>query len=328
MRLAPNELSYAAVDAWHDIYTVRDDGRHFPKNPIWWAELGDDAPSIISTPDFDTHQRMRDAWSRCFTGTAITAQEPTIHHYTNLLIQRLKEERRQGSHETLVDIVQWLTFTTFDIVGDAGFGEPFHCLRDGTYHQWVGTICHYFKVGSLAATIRFYPLVSHAFKWFVPRHMVAAADQNKRAATDKIRRRLENAPRQDFISYIVDGHGPDRLSRQELESNANVIVVAGSETVATVLSGIANYLVKDRRVKQRLADEIRGAFKEHSLIDLAGAARLEYLDAVISEGLRMCPPVAGGLQHVVPKGGASVCGDWLPEGVSTLYLCLIAAMLY
>lgn len=44
--------------------------------------------------------------------------------------------------------------------------------------------------------------------------------------------------------------------------------------------------------------------------------RLEYMLACLNEGLRMYPPVAIGLPREVPKGGAVMSGDYVPEGVS------------
>lgn len=38
--------------------------------------------------------------------------------------------------------------------------------------------------------------------------------------------------------------------------------------------------------------------------------------ACLKEGLRFYPPVAGEMPRVVPKGGAHVAGDFVPEGTT------------
>lgn len=66
----------------------------------------------------------------------------------------------------------------------------------------------------------------------------------------------------------------------------------------------------------QLVDEIRGAFSDFDDITLEGLARLEYLQAVLQEGLRMYPPVPIGLPRVTPEGGSTIDGYWVPPNVS------------
>ena len=110
------------------------------------------------------------------------------------------------------------------------------------------------------------------------------------------------------------------MSIPEIENNTNVLIVAGSETCGTVLSGTTNYLLKFPAAYKSLTKEIRTAFSKAEDITFTALADLPYLNPVIEEGLRMSPPSASALQHLVPVGGDTVCGDWLPEGVS-LQLC-------
>ena len=46
-----------------------------------------------------------------------------------------------------------------------------------------------------------------------------------------------------------------------------------------------------------------------------GAGSLPYLTATINEALRIYPPIPIGTPRIVPKGGANVAGEFLPEGV-------------
>lgn len=57
-----------------------------------------------------------------------------------MLVKRLKEqcEPAQGRNDslnatkTIIDMKSWLNYTTFDVIGDLAFGEPFGCLEKGT----------------------------------------------------------------------------------------------------------------------------------------------------------------------------------------------------
>ena len=97
-----------------------------------------------------------------------------------------------------------------------------------------------------------------------------------------------------------------------------MLVTAGSETTATVLGGILNYLATNSDKRDVLVEEVRSAFESEAEINIENVKGLPYLDAVIDEGLRLCPPVPWILPRLVPEGGGTVCGIWLPGGVSTV----------
>lgn len=101
-------------------------------------------------------------------------------------------------------------------------------------------------------------------------------------------------------------------SFQDLQSQAILLVVAGSETTATALSGITYYLCKDPRVYEKLTDEIRSAFSHFDQITGRATERLPYLKAVIEEGLRIYPPIPAGLPRISP--GETVDGHYVPKG--------------
>ena len=248
------------------------------------------------------------------------AQEPTLRHYIDLLITKLKERTKLSgdANSTTVNIVDWYNFTTFDIIGDLGFGDPFLCLQNGVYHPWVATIFSYFKIGSLVATIRYYPFFNGLLFWFMPKSALKSANDNYAWAIEKVNRRLNlETPREDFMSHIMRENHDEDMSIPEIHNNANVLIVAGSETIATALSGMTNYLTKHPLILDKLVTEVRKAFARADEITLTALTKLPYLNAVIEESLRVCPPVASGLQRLVPAGGDTVCGNRLPEGVSS-----------
>jgi hypothetical protein len=55
-----------------------------------------------------------------------------------------------------VDIVSWLNFTAFDLIGDLTFGESFHALEGGKYHPWMAAIFDNVRVLALMRTMRAY----------------------------------------------------------------------------------------------------------------------------------------------------------------------------
>lgn len=89
--------------------------------------------------------------------------------------------------------------------------------------------------------------------------------------------------------------------------------IAGSETTATVLSGLSYFLLHSPAKYQRLVEEIRSSFTDYNDINGITTDRLPYVKAVIEEGLRAYPVVPFGLPRVSP--GETVDGVFVPEGV-------------
>jgi cytochrome P450 len=102
------------------------------------------------------------------------------------------------------------------------------------------------------------------------------------------------------------------MTPEELRLTSSLLIMAGSETSATCLSGAIFYLLKNHGWLSRLQKEIREAFQKESEISFASLSHLKVLHAVIQETLRMYPPVAGDMPRMTPSEGAKVCGTYIP----------------
>ncbi|KGO37620.1 Cytochrome P450, E-class, group I [Penicillium expansum] len=141
----------------------------------------------------------------------------------------------------------------------------------------------------------------------------------------------EAAPRGDFWDRVViksadDNRSGEGMTRGEMLNNASILVLAGSETSATTLCGMTYFLLRYPATYRRLVAEIRAAFAARDEITIVSIGHLPYLNAVFQETLRLYPPVPTHSQRVPPQGGATVCGQWIPEntsvGISMMGACL------
>lgn len=108
----------------------------------------------------------------------------------------------------------------------------------------------------------------------------------------------------------------NNVSDIQIAAHASDFVLAGSETTATALSCITYYLFHTPHVLKMLREEIDGAFKSYDEINALSTSPLKYLQAVCLEGMRIYSPLPFALPRVVPAGGDSVDGHFLPAGVS------------
>lgn len=110
--------------------------------------------------------------------------------------------------------------------------------------------------------------------------------------------------------------GPDGLGVEEMITLSEVLMIAGSETTATVLSGMLYHLLRNPSCLSRLTHEIRSSFASENDINLNSTTRLQYLHAVLEESMRIYPPVPTSLPRVTPKPGQIICDKFVPAGTS------------
>lgn len=105
--------------------------------------------------------------------------------------------------------------------------------------------------------------------------------------------RAELHERSDFVDCMLKHKGEkDGLTDTELISNSNILIITGSETTATLLSGITYWLLKTPETLSKATHEVRSAFRSEDGIDfLSASAKLPYMLACLDEALRRYPPV-------------------------------------
>lgn len=154
-------------------------------------------------------------------------------------------------------------------------------------------------------------------QYFMPKGIAGARFRNVKRAMDTVDRRINlETDRKDFLHYILAANDEKGMSRPEINVNAFSLSIAGSESSATCLSGATYFLLTHPHNYATLVKEIRTTFTSEEDITLASTNNLEYLEAVISESLRLYPPVAGTLPRQVPPGGETIDGAYVPAGTS------------
>ena len=107
------------------------------------------------------------------------------------------------------------------------------------------------------------------------------------------------------------------MSVEEIISTFGILILAGSETTATLLSAVTYLILKHQEVLERLVAEVRTSFKSEDEITQVSVNKLTYQFAVLEEALRVHPPAPFGFPRVVPgEKGQFVAGRWVPAGVS------------
>lgn len=319
VRISPNELSIISTAAWDDIYARRQKNPPLARDPTFFNDMLVD-PRTLTMADDTNHIRLRKSMNGAFAPRALAEQEPILKENVDLFMGKL-EERAQQRLET--DLRLWYNYATFDLIGDFAFGESFRCLKSSKYHEWVQFVLDHFYVATLLQVVhRFRPL-NKLLAMLLPASLIQKKEAHHRMALDKVRRRVQkDTQRPDFISHMLKALDTGMITIDELENQASIIILAGSETTAVALTFATYFLLVNPHIMDRLLEELRSNFENESQIDVLSINKLDYLQAVIQETLRLAPPITNGFPRQVPPEGAMVDEYFIPGGVSLTCIAL------
>ncbi|KAK7536584.1 cytochrome P450 [Phyllosticta citricarpa] len=325
VRVSPWELSYITAEAWRDIYGHKIGGKGgLGKDLKFYGPDSVGKNGIIRTNDAD-HARQRRLLAHAFSDRALRDQEPLIRQYVDLLSEKMGEVAKFS--DATLDMVRYLNCCTFDIMGDLAFGEPLGLLEKSDYTPWVAAVLGTMKTSSIKNAIAIhFPLFSALLKKiFVTKKMKERYHFHAQHSIERVDRRLaRKTDRPDIWGFVLrHQHGADAkenisMTLPEMHANGSTLMIAGTETTATLLSGLTYHLLLNPPIYAKLTAEIRTAFSHPDQMNMSALVSLPYLQACIEEAMRIYPPVPVGLPRVVPPGGRVVCGKHVPGGTSVM----------
>nr|GAT57938.1 cytochrome P450 [Mycena chlorophos] len=120
----------------------------------------------------------------------------------------------------------------------------------------------------------------------------------------------------DIASHFLGAEGHYRPTLEEMQLDALVVIQGGSDNTSMTASLACFHLLSSQGGRQWMAlqAELDGAFQDiTSDLDWDVLAQLPYLNAVISETLRLSSPYY--LPRVVGDGGVAIDGHFVPKGM-------------
>lgn len=347
VRIAPDELSFIKAQAWNDIYCGGVGNKGFPKHAAY--RNAQTFESLFDASD-ENHSRLRRLLKTDFFSLgAARRQEKQVQAYADRLIAQLRmHHSRERFGDCLpADMREWYNFATFDIIGQVVLSEDFGCLDGRAYHPWTLMVLTHFKLSALLMCSRFYlPLPILTF--LAPMRLIRLRDKFLALIRAKVARRCQRTlppGRRDFVTAALGqltknkelqeklaedgGHNPSDdnrdqvpfLSRMELEANCLLLLLAGSDTIATSLIGVTHLLCENPLILQRLTREVRSVAPLESDVNYTNiTSNMPYLNAVLRETHRLCPPLANGPARVVGQQAAVIAGTVVPPKVRTSHV--------
>ncbi|OKL63595.1 hypothetical protein UA08_02014 [Talaromyces atroroseus] len=326
VRIAPNRVSFNTVTAFKTIYDAK---ANVKQGPLYDTFIASNHGRVdLLDSDGEVHSRKRKIISHAFSERALRLKEDSIvEHQQSWLDQVTQTFGQQADDWTQpIDMTQWLSYMTIDIVGEIGFGKDFNLTRSERFRFLPQTFANLvtinFAVGHLPRALQFginCILRSPIMSLLIPPEVHNFAKFTSDLIVERVARMdgLDSKENDDFVSLFrnQDGNlGKDAV--EEIKSEATTLIVAGSDTAATAMAGMLFYLTHNPRCLEKLTAEIRSTFSTAQSIRRGyELSRAKYLRACIDETLRLSPPVPGYLGREVLAGGITIDGQYLPAGV-------------
>lgn len=175
-------------------------------------------------------------------------------------------------------------------------------------------------MGSIKAMSAFSVIARYIAPWLVlsilPKRALQKKKDHDEMTRQKVKERLDTpTDRADFLSYVLKHNDEKGMTEAELIANSSLLILAGSETSATALSGTTYLLLKNKQALNRLTNEIRTTFSHEDDMTVAALANCEYLNQVLKEGMRLYPPTPNHSPRKVITDDLIISGQAIPKGV-------------
>ncbi|EAW08883.1 cytochrome P450 [Aspergillus clavatus NRRL 1] len=319
VRVAPNFVSVNTARGLHDIYGH---GKRLRKANFYNAFPA--IKGVYNTHnaiDKTMHGRKRRVLSQAFSDHALKSMEDVMLLHVRQLCAALAGGSAAGQ-KAVFNLGDYFSYLTYDVMGELCFGKSFDMLVSSGKRKLIELVDraanrHYVcGLWMPLDTWHLDQIFIHKLtndRWnFI---MNSRVEANARA---KERAQAGREAKKDFFYYLLNAKDPETgkgLTTPELWGEANVLMIAGSDTTSTTLSATLFYLVRDPRALALLQKEVRDAFTSvEEIITGPQLNELVYLKACLDEAMRLAPAVPGAPPREILEGGASVDGVFLPAG--------------
>ncbi|KAL4924473.1 cytochrome P450 [Aspergillus undulatus] len=322
VRYGPNHLIFEDPAVLKDIYAA---GQNVSK-PSMYSGPGNGKANLLTLADKKEHSRRRRLIGRGFTESSLRAFTPRLVHHIQRFCAIIDRESRYGTASQSrwsppLDMSDWCSYLTFDIMCDFVFGVSYNLLEseelrritvdieDAKMRAAILVWAPYLFIGRLDKML---------FKGSVRARNRYLVFLNRLLADSSARETREY----DIFAYLNSSKYTEdgALDHRQILSETSLLVVAGYDTTATALCALLFYLSRNPHAYNRLTHEIRSVFPPSSQI--TSPRKLEespslssYLTACIDESLRMSPPIASCLFREVGAGGITVDNEFIEPGM-------------
>ncbi|KAK0495008.1 cytochrome P450, partial [Armillaria luteobubalina] len=255
--------------------------------------------------------RRRHFWAPAFTEQALSGYEPMLERRTENLLKALMIRQKNSRSNGCVDMSLALQQWSHDVTNELIFGDTYDMdllMNGDDEHLVEGTLLEAQMFEALGES----PSLFHVL-WHLPTTRVFRKMDKVVCCSIEHRRRL-GSQQADLMTHLLNDtpNGVNKLTEDDIRKETILAIQAGTNGISSALTFSFFYLAMHMNIQHRLQEELKQAFRDHGTLNSRTLLDLPYLNAVVMESMRLGAPL-GSFYRVVPKGGASIEGEYFPQ---------------
>jgi len=319
-RIGPNEL------LTDDPAVVRRMGgaRSAYRRSSWYTPLRMDPydEGLFSLTDTAAHDRLRAKLAFGYGAKEIPDLERDVDGQLAGFVELIRRKylSEEGGVTRPFDMAVGAQYLTMDVITKIAFGKEFGYLEtDSDVFRAIQGAEEGIPFLVMLAEMPFLGRIftqPWVLKWLGPKKTDAGGMGRILAVAEEVvakRFGPDAKDQMDMMGAFVR-HG---VTQSQCGIEIPFVLVAGSDTTATAIRGTMLYLATTRHAYTKLQQEVDAAVADgrvSSPITGEEAKKLDYLQAVIYEGIRMQIPFSGLIMKQVPPEGDTIDGIFIPGG--------------
>lgn len=315
VRLAPNRYSINDGEAVKVIL-----GHHnaLEKSKYYLPFGHPDRNNLFTEPSLAVHAKIRRPIAQLYSQTTLLSYEPFVDTCNTILLKILEEHAQNGKALNVRELMQ---LYAFDVIGEITVGSRFGMMEEGGDKSGIiKAIDQMLNYGAIIGLLPewYWPIAAMMNRLGLVAGAFAITDFVSRHIDDRVSGRTKSRDdRSDCLDKMLPLEQAGKATRLHTHEAAGSNIGAGSDTTAISITAIIAYLTMHPKTLAALRHEIDEATVMGTLSDPATfqeAQKLPYLQAVISESLRVHPAVGAPVTRIVGTQGLQIAGQYFPPG--------------
>ncbi|KAJ9608505.1 hypothetical protein H2200_007493 [Cladophialophora chaetospira] len=310
VRISPDEVEVSDLAAYREVHRI---GSGFVKAP-WYDTITPGMESnVFSMTNVQEHAARRRLLARPFSRSSLLSHfQDLVSERARFAVAKIKEEAGQD----VCDAMKWWTLMTSDVIMEVAFGEKAGLLEAGEKNDYIDDLeraeISFSLQGETPWLYQFLKIVNpgayRGIEQSLTNVIAKATSSAQKAKEGKLNRH-------NILSGMIEASRLEGTVVNDfgLGSQASALIIAGSGTTASTLTYATWALLSYPIVRRKLEDELT---ELPDKLDDVMLEKLPYLDAFITEVLRVYGSAPGGLPRTTPSNGIRIGNHYIPPGVT------------